>query len=118
MVFIIYGTFRSCFITEIQSMEKGKCIFFFFCLVLSVLSVRLPVYPIPQSDEPQALYPDWAHDHWVWLHNSVSNQSNVMSMVQGYLSYNIKVGAIDIDSDWSTGINNFVFDTKKVSKCF
>lgn len=25
----------------------------------------------------------------------------------------MQVGAVDIDSGWSTGYNNFIFDTKK-----
>jgi len=60
-----------------------------------------------------ALYPDWAHDHWVWLSSDQSNQPNVTNMILGYESRNIPVGAVNIDSDWSTGINNFVVDTKK-----
>uniref|UniRef100_A0A6B2L112 DUF5110 domain-containing protein n=1 Tax=Arcella intermedia TaxID=1963864 RepID=A0A6B2L112_9EUKA len=59
------------------------------------------------------MYPDWAHDHWVWLHTSISTQTNTLSMVHDYLARNIKVGAVDIDSQWSTGFNNFIFDTKK-----
>jgi alpha-glucosidase (family GH31 glycosyl hydrolase) len=34
-------------------------------------------------------------------------------MVNGYLENNIPLGAIDIDSGWSTGYNNFIWDTKK-----
>ena len=29
------------------------------------------------------------------------------------LFLNIQVGAVNVDSGWSTGYNNFVFDTKK-----
>ncbi len=34
-------------------------------------------------------------------------------MVKGYKDRNITVGAINIDSGWSTGFNNFDIDTKK-----
>ena len=34
-------------------------------------------------------------------------------MVKGYLDRNIKVGALNIDSSWSTGYNNFIWDKKK-----
>ena len=30
-----------------------------------------------------------------------------------YYFYFSKVGAVDIDSGWSTGFNNFIFDTDK-----
>lgn len=33
--------------------------------------------------------------------------------MKDYLSHNIPVGGVDIDSQWSTFDNNFVFDTKK-----
>jgi alpha-glucosidase (family GH31 glycosyl hydrolase) len=34
-------------------------------------------------------------------------------MVKGYKDRNITVGAINIDSGWSTGFNNFDIDTNK-----
>mmetsp|Transcript_10377 Transcript_10377/g.928 ORF Transcript_10377/g.928 Transcript_10377/m.928 type:complete len:107 (-) Transcript_10377:148-468(-) len=34
-------------------------------------------------------------------------------MVNGYLKRNIPVGAINIDSGWSTGYNNFIWDKTK-----
>ena len=30
-----------------------------------------------------------------------------------YQARNISVGAVNIDSEWSTGINNFIFDEQK-----
>ena len=49
----------------------------------------------------------------VWLDNDVSNQANVTTLVADYAAHNISVGAVDIDSGWSTGFNNFVVDTGK-----
>lgn len=37
----------------------------------------------------------------------------MISYAQEYLSYGVKVGAVDIDSGWSTGYNNFEFNTVK-----
>ncbi len=34
-------------------------------------------------------------------------------LVNGYKNRNISVGAINIDSGWSTGFNNFEIDTNK-----
>lgn len=49
------------------------------------------------------VYPDWAHDHWVWLASSQANQSNELQLVKDYLARDIPVGAVDIDSQWETG---------------
>jgi len=39
---------------------------------------------------------------FVWLAAPQSNQANVSNLVSEYLNHNITVGAIDIDSGWST----------------
>lgn len=49
----------------------------------------------------------------MWLGAKQSNQSSVPSFVQGFVSHNISVGAVNIDSGWSTGYNNFVVDDVK-----
>lgn len=64
-------------------------------------------------DVAAAPYASWAHHHWVWLSSDQSNQANVSAYVADYANHNITVGAVDIDSAWSTGINNFVVDTTK-----
>ena len=60
-----------------------------------------------------APYASWAHSHFVWVDASQSNQANVSNLVAGYKAHNITVGAVDIDSGWSTGFNNFVPDESK-----
>ena len=32
----------------------------------------------------------------------------MIELAQEYLSYNISVGAVDIDSTWETGFNDFI----------
>jgi len=49
----------------------------------------------------------------VWLASFVENQQGEIDLVQGYLDHDIPVGAVNIDSKWSIGINNFVWDTTK-----
>jgi len=56
----------------------------------------------------------WAHTHWVWLSSDKITQQAEIDLVNGYLSRGVPVGALDIDSGWSTGFNNFIVDTKKV----
>jgi alpha-D-xyloside xylohydrolase/trinucleotide repeat-containing gene 6 protein len=75
--------------------------------VLTALAGRFPEAPAA------APYASWAHSHFVWLDSAQSNQVNVSNLVEGYQKHNITVGAIDIDSAWSTGFNNFVTDTVK-----
>ena len=42
-----------------------------------------------------------------------ANQTSEIQFVNEFLAHNIKVGAVDIDSQWSTADNNFIFDTTK-----
>lgn len=81
-------------------------------IVLFFISICNAKYLVPASSVPEALYPEWAHYHQVWL-ASGHNQSDCEQLVRDYLSYNISVGGTDIDSEWSSGINNFEWDTKK-----
>ena len=55
-----------------------------------------PAYQSPTN------YPKWAHYQWVWLHNSEITQNNILALVQGYVERDIPVGAVNIDSTWST----------------
>jgi hypothetical protein len=52
-------------------------------------------------------YASWAHSHMTWL-VAGSSQTEMRTMLNGYSSRNITVGALNIDSGWSTGFNNFV----------
>eukprot|EP00731_Ephydatia_muelleri_P029081 Em0020g725a len=70
-------------------------------------------YVVPPADLRSALYAEWAHYHWVWLSSDRANQSSMMQYAQDYLDHGIQVGAVDLDSGWSTGYNNFIFDTTK-----
>ena len=58
-------------------------------------------------------YPAWAHSHWVWLSGKTQNQTNLLEMVKTYQAYNITVGALNIDSAWTTGFNNFKWNYTK-----
>jgi alpha-D-xyloside xylohydrolase len=57
---------------------------------------------------PQAPWPAWAFYHWVW--EDESTQQSAVDLVDGYLSRNIPVGAIIIDSPWETGYNTLKWD--------
>ncbi|ELR16305.1 glycosyl hydrolase, family 31 protein [Acanthamoeba castellanii str. Neff] len=68
---------------------------------------------VPASRLASALYPEWAHSHWVWLASEVANQTSETEFVEGFLKRNIPVGAVDLDSQWATADNNFIFNTAK-----
>jgi alpha-glucosidase (family GH31 glycosyl hydrolase) len=43
----------------------------------------------------------------------MQNQTNLLQMVSKYQEYNITVGALNIDSAWTTGYNNFKWNYTK-----
>eukprot|EP00759_Apiculatamorpha_spiralis_P008006 PhF_6_TR15031/c0_g1_i4/m.23583/K01811/xylS, yicI; alpha-D-xyloside xylohydrolase len=74
-----------------------------FVLVVLILSQSI-------AGDQTSTYPEWAHYHLVWL-SSGHNQSTIENMLDQYAAHNISVGGVNVDSGWSTGFNNFVFDT-------
>jgi alpha-glucosidase (family GH31 glycosyl hydrolase) len=78
--------------------------------VVAAADLRVAYEP---SRVAAAAYPAWAHAHWVWLGSSQANRSSEMAFVRGFLDRDVPVGAVDLDSQWATGDNNFVFDTAK-----
>ncbi|HXH19839.1 MAG TPA: TIM-barrel domain-containing protein [Chitinophagales bacterium] len=53
-------------------------------------------------------WPEWIFYHWVW--EDESTQQSAQQLVDDYLSHDIPVGAIIIDSPWETGYNTFDWD--------
>lgn len=91
---------------------RGTAIIAFFLLACAAHSAY--IVP-PASDISPALYGRWAHLHFVWNHNELSTQANVTQLISDYLSHNIKVGAVNIDSTWETQYNNFEPNPTKFS---
>ncbi|HOY63105.1 MAG: Alpha-xylosidase [bacterium ADurb.Bin236] len=69
-----------------------------------------PPFAVEKSDQPP-VSPAWVFDHWVW-EDDVNTEAAVWEMVDGYESRGIPVGAVVIDSPWSTEYNNFIWNTK------
>eukprot|EP01038_Epipyxis_sp_PR26KG_P009737 gene9737-13103_t len=86
-----------------------------FCLLLLLENIFANQAPqlIPVANLKPTNYQKWAHYHFVWLHNSESNQNNVSNLIKDYHSHNIPFGAVNIDSMWATQFNNFVVNTDK-----
>lgn len=56
--------------------------------------------------------PRWAFSHIVW-EDSLNNTKGATEIVDAYLSRNIPVGAVIIDSPWSTAYNDFNWDLER-----
>ena len=72
-------------------------------LLLLVISI------FSKSVTAQSTCPQFVFEHWVW--EDESTQHSALQLVDDYLTHNIPVGAIIIDSPWETGYNTFEFDT-------
>jgi alpha-glucosidase (family GH31 glycosyl hydrolase) len=81
--------------------------------LLLVLARTAATYEVEPAALKPTSYHRWAHEHWVWNHNSMSNQVDVMQLIQDYADHNIRVSAVNIDSTWATQFNNFEPDTSK-----
>jgi len=82
-------------------------------LVLLFLIIVQADHIIPASNFHSAPYADWAHKHWIWHHNNVLNQSSLLQLYEDYTSRDIPVGTVLVDSEWSVGINNFIWNRVK-----
>jgi len=91
--------------------HKMKSSLLLFFLLTITFSQALD--PERESRLNSAPYPEWAHFHWVWLDHSKANQQAEIDLVQGYFDHGIPVGGVDIDSEWSTNINNFQWNLDK-----
>lgn len=76
------------------------------CLFISQLSV------FSQSVRFPPITPRWALEHIVW-EDSANNQVSSEKLVNLYMEHKMPVGAIIIDSPWSTAYNNFEWNTKR-----
>jgi alpha-glucosidase (family GH31 glycosyl hydrolase) len=56
--------------------------------------------------------PRWAFEPWAWEDNTNTRQSTE-SLIAGYTSRQIPVGAVIIDSPWETAFNTLAWDTTR-----
>lgn len=73
---------------------------------LCLLSTTLHAQKFPP------ITPRWAFEHIVW-EDSANTQAASLQLVKSYLEHQMPVGAIIIDSPWSTSYNDFNWDTKR-----
>lgn len=53
--------------------------------------------------------PKWIFGHWIW-EDGENTETAIRQLVEDYISRNIPVGVIVIDSPWETNYNTFEFD--------
>ncbi|CAF4148341.1 unnamed protein product [Rotaria sp. Silwood2] len=76
-------------------------------LVLLIILLFYPfIFVVPNS----LPYAEWAHYHMIWLHDSQTNQRDIQTMFNDYINHNIQFGIVNIDADWATDLNTFIFD--------
>lgn len=84
-----------------------------FILMLLLITQFTPILgqrleELKEGNPPIA--PRWVFEPWVWEDNG-NTAGSTMELVTGYRDHNIPVGAIIIDSPWSTAYNSFEWDT-------
>jgi alpha-glucosidase (family GH31 glycosyl hydrolase) len=67
--------------------------------------------PARDASNP-AIAPPWSLEPWVW-EDDVNTQQAVGDLINGYRKHDLPIGAVLIDSPWSTAYNNFVFDESR-----
>lgn len=83
----------------------------FLCMIFGTVSGTDPI--VPPVDLAPSPYHRWAHEHWVWNHNSMSDQADVKQLMDDYEAHDIKFSGVNIDSTWATAYNNFEVDQDK-----
>lgn len=80
-----------------------------FLLAMAMFALfAVPSLASPKSKFPP-VSPAWVFDHWVW-EDDVNTSAEVWNVVDAYAKHDIPVGAVIIDSPWSTEYDNFVFN--------
>ena len=82
----------------------------FFCLCIFSFTVSGSCFA--QSIKLPPITPRWAFEHIIW-EDSANTQAASEKLVNLYLEHKMPVGAIIIDSPWSTAYNNFEWDTHR-----
>ncbi|MES1207594.1 MAG: TIM-barrel domain-containing protein, partial [Pseudomonadota bacterium] len=66
----------------------------------------------PSNPANPPITPRWAFEPWAWEDNG-NTRASTEGVVNGYLSRQIPIGAVIIDSPWETGYNTLVWDTAR-----
>jgi len=64
------------------------------------------------ASQAPPIAPRWAFEPWVWEDNG-NTRASITELVAGYQKRNIPVGAVLIDSPWSTAYNDFIWNPNR-----
>ncbi|MBM3882582.1 MAG: glycoside hydrolase family 31 protein [Verrucomicrobia bacterium] len=81
-------------------------------VLLVYFGFALPFWGVPFNASRHGrspLTPAWALEPWIWEDDHVT-EAFTLELVNGYLEHDFPVGAVLIDSPWSTRYNDFVPD--------
>ena len=84
-----------------------------FIVLIFVFIAKFTVtisYIIKPANLTEAPYDIWAHYHWIWLGFDDENQDSIKKLVDDYRSYDIPVGAVNLDSSWPIKYENFIWN--------
>lgn len=84
----------------------------FFIIIIFSHFVLGQDAPLQKYDSTPPIVPYWALHPWVW-EDSLNTQSVALDLVNSYISRDIPVGAIMIDSPWSISYNDYEWDLEK-----
>ena len=79
-----------------------------------LLFTNLILVCVFMSAQNPPITPAWAFEHIAW-EDSINTEEGAKALVDGYLQRDIPVGAVIIDSPWSTTYNDFNWDTQRYS---
>ena len=89
----VHLSLRALGMKTMEMIEVGRCVLLLFIMVAACGMSKLRTMRA-------ATFPAWSFEHWVW--EDESTQESAKALVAGYLERDIPVGAIIIDSPWST----------------
>ena len=76
--------------------------------VLACCLVLVAVVAAADTSKP-AIAPPWSMEPWIW-EDDVNTFAAVQDLIDGCKKNDLPIGAVLLDSPWSTAYNNFVFD--------
>ena len=96
-----------------MTVQSTMSLFYLFILSSLASFGASKDYIVDPVNLKAAGYQKFAHYHFVWLHESDTNQTSVETLVEQYRANNIPVGAVNIDARWETYFNNFIVNTDR-----
>ena len=98
-------------------MTKNLMVVFGWLVAMQALWAQVPISagalkrPAADTSTP-AIAPPWSMEPWFW-EDDVNTFAAVQDLIDGCKLHDLPLGAVMIDSPWTTAYNNFVFDENR-----